>query len=618
MHSRHKAIWMAALTLNAAVAFNMQGQEKLLYSFGATTKDGHTPVGGLVLDSHGHLYGTASAGGAHGHGAVFELSRGDDGLWSEKTLYSFGVTAVDGWEPLGNLIFDQEGNLYGTTFAGGANGDGTVFELKRAAGGWTESILHSFTYSVDHKDGSAPMGGLVFGKEGNLFGTTSLGGPKFNDLDLPGNSGTVFKLSPTSSGKWTEKVLHTFSATSDPFPVKYDGANPQGSLVVDANGNLFGTTAFGGAAPNAFVPVGGIGTVFELSPTSDGYIESALYGFASGDPDLIPYEGVDGAFPSPNLVMDEHGNLFGTTSSMFSFETFSLTQNGSIFAIPGENLGAEGPYLQFGGYAGDAQYPQAGLVFDSKGNLFGTSTYGGAFGGYYGTDPTGTVFEASAKKGVWSDKVLYSFGSIANDGALPMGSLVIDEAGNLYGITSKGGVFGKGTVFEIPAAPLPAPRFSPPPAIYAKPQQVEITDVAPGTVIYYTIDGSKPTTASARFTEPIEVSKSTKLKAIAVGPYEWQSAVKTAAYLIGPRAATPVFSVKSGTYGAVQTVTITDTTARATIFYTINGDTPTTSSAKYKLPIHVAKSETVKAIAAAAGDFDSAVATAKYTIKNQQ
>jgi uncharacterized repeat protein (TIGR03803 family) len=225
--------------------------ETILHSFSGG--DGAYPVGGLVFDHAGNLYGTASSGGnlncdaPHGCGTVFKLTPNSDGSWSETVLYSFSGEP-DGFGPNATLVFDVAGNLYGTTASGGLfQGDGIVFELKpNSDGTWTEQILHRFVKS----DGSNPAAKLTFDAAGNLYGTTTTGGPF--------GSGTVFKLAPNGDGNWTENVLHSFSVT--------DGSDPLGGVVFDSAGNLYGTTSMGGSIRDCS---GRCGLVYKLSPNSD-------------------------------------------------------------------------------------------------------------------------------------------------------------------------------------------------------------------------------------------------------------------------------------------------------------------------------------------------------------
>lgn len=223
--------------------------EKVLHKFNPDGKQGRQPFAGLTLDSAGNLYGTTVYGGAYDEGTVFELLPEANGRWTEKVLHSFGRTADDGINPAASLILDAAGNLYGTNSGGGGAacynnefGCGNVFELTpEADGGWTEKVLRKF--SIGGRDGFAPYSSLTLDAAGNLFGTTSSGGPYF--------AGAVFELTPTGSRGWTEKVLHDFGNGKD-------GGAPEAGVIFDAAGNLYGTTAGGG--------VDNYGTVFELMP----------------------------------------------------------------------------------------------------------------------------------------------------------------------------------------------------------------------------------------------------------------------------------------------------------------------------------------------------------------
>ena len=251
--------------------------EKVLYSFSGGS-DGGSPIGGLIADSSGNLYGTTTAGGVANTGTVFELVN-SSGNYTEKTLYAF-TGGSDGAAATDSLIIDSSGNLYGTTQYGGASGNGTVFELVNSSGNYTEKVLYSF---AGGSDGANPVGGLVFDSSGNLYGTTVNGGAS--------GKGTVFEL-VNSSGNYTEKVLYSFAGGSS------SGANPGAGLIADASGNLYGTTILGGAAGN--------GTVFELVNSSGNYTEKVLYSFTGGS---------DGANPVAGLIADASGNLYGTTTS---------------------------------------------------------------------------------------------------------------------------------------------------------------------------------------------------------------------------------------------------------------------------------------------------------------
>jgi uncharacterized repeat protein (TIGR03803 family) len=272
--------------------------EKDLFTFtGSAT--GVEPWGGLAFDAEGSLYGAALHGGNHptgcssGCGVVFKLTP-ENGQWKEDILYKF-AGGNDGAQPATNLIFDQVGNMYGTTAAGGilaqecGTGCGTIFKLTPASGGgFTESVLYRFTGV--HGDGASPGPGVVFDQAGNLYGSTGYGG---NHGTTCANSGcgVVFQLSPQSGG-WKENILYTFLGS--------DGTFPNGQLIFDEAGNLYGTTEGG--------LFGDWGSVFELSPLSGGgWSESALYTF--------PYPGGgDGFLPESGLILGPSGTLYGTTA----------------------------------------------------------------------------------------------------------------------------------------------------------------------------------------------------------------------------------------------------------------------------------------------------------------
>jgi uncharacterized repeat protein (TIGR03803 family) len=366
--------------------------EIVLYSF-AGTPDGANPFAGLVL-AEGNLYGTTYAGGINscGCGTVFKVST----KGKETVLYSFmgipdGQSSGDGSEPDGRLVRDTQGNLYGTTQVGGVGG-GTAFMLDTAG---KETVLYSFGEGAG--DGQNPYAGLVRDTNGNLYGTAT--------VDPVHYSGTVFKVDKT--GK--ETVLHAFTGTSGGG----DGAYPYGGLVRDAQGNLYGTTVEGGAYGN--------GTVFKVDAAGK---ETVLYSFTEG-------EG-DGENPYAGLVLAA-GNLYGTTYYGGAYgqgTVFKVSTKGKETVL--YNFG--NPELMF-----DGAFPFAGLVRDSSGNLYGT-TYGG------GASDSGTVFMVDA---TGNETVLYSFTGTGGDGSEPYGDLVRDKQGNLYGTTYKGGAHLFGIVYKL-------------------------------------------------------------------------------------------------------------------------------------------------------------------------
>jgi len=375
---------------------------KTLYSFSGTTGANPYDYGQLVMDGSSNLYGTTVYGGADGDGTVFELVN-SSGTYSEKVLYSF-TGGGDGAYPYAGLIMDASGNLYGTTQQGGANGCGTVFELVNSSGTYSEKVLYSFTNSGG--DGAGPVDGLIMDGSGNLYGTTLLGGAN--------RFGTVFEL-VNSSGTYSEKVLYSFAGSGG------DGEYPFAGLIMDASGNLYGTTDGGGA--------NGDGTVFELVNSSGSYSEKVLYSFTG-------YRS-DGADPFASLLMDGSGNLYGTT-------LYGGANNvGTVFEL----VNSSGTYSEkvlysFTNGGGGGFYPYDGLIMDASGNLYGTTQNGGSIG-------VGTVFELANSSGTYSEKVLYSFTSSGGDGAYPEAGLIMDASGNLYGTTTQGGTNGSGIVFEV-------------------------------------------------------------------------------------------------------------------------------------------------------------------------
>jgi uncharacterized repeat protein (TIGR03803 family) len=317
---------------------------------------------------------------------VFELTPKAGGGWKEKVLYAFNNNGKDGLYPYAGVI-DAAGDLYGTTYTGGAHNGGTVFELKpKAGGGWTEKVLHSFG---DGKDGTSPHAALIIDAADNLYGTTVFGGAD--------GSGTVFELTPKAGGEWAEKVLHSFGRGKD-------GASPYAGLIADAAGNVYGTTADGGA--------GGLGTVFELTKRDGKWAEKMLHSF----------NGRDGEHPYASLVFDGSGNLYGVTED-------------TIFELTPEAGGRwKEKVLHNSGST-------ASLIFDTAGNLYGTTTYGGI-------QDAGTLFELTRKAGgEWTYTTLFDFTGFS--GTYPLAGLVLGAKGKMYGTTYYGGTHNIGTVFEF-------------------------------------------------------------------------------------------------------------------------------------------------------------------------
>jgi uncharacterized repeat protein (TIGR03803 family) len=405
--------------------------EKVLYTF-TGREDGATPVSSVIFDKEGNLYGTASAGGSvacvSGCGTVFKLTPSAGGGWMETVIYSF-QGGSDGAAP-DSLIFDRQGNLYGTTIGGGGSacflGCGTVFKLARAHGAWAESVLYRFQGG---NDGANPDG-VVFDAKGTLYGTVYRGGDLTCGYQGSG-CGVVFKLTPSGRGEWNETVLHKFGSTST------DGQFPN-PVVFDGKGNLYGTTQEGGTAEY------GYGTIFELTPNSEGdWTETLLYSFTGRR---------DGGIPIGGVIFDESGNLYGANYNG------GLYRAGDIFKLKARASSArpwkEKVVYNYGGQEFDGVQPSAGVTFDKEGNLYGVTQYGGGNGRGYGD---GAVVKLTPNLGgSWTESVLYGF-SGGSDGGQPGASVIVDSAGNVFGTTSVGGTGdcnggngnGCGVVFEI-------------------------------------------------------------------------------------------------------------------------------------------------------------------------
>jgi len=396
--------------------------EKVLYSFcssGSNCADGQTPEASLIFDKGGNLYGTTFDGGAYGLGSIFQLTPGSDGAWTEKVLYSFcsATNCADGTNPEG-VTFGKAGKLYGITQTGGGYGFGAIYQLASGKGGnWSYKVLYNFDASG--ADGYYPYTGLIVGATGNLYGVTEWGGT-YGD-------GTVFQLTAGAKGKWMEKTLHSFNDNGK------DGYAPFSGLMFDPAGNLYGTTTVGGASGTG-CGGHGCGIVFQLTPGAKGkWTEKVLRSFNDN--------GKDGHDPWAGVVRDAAGNLYGTTSAG------GASGCGTVFRLA---PGAGGKWTEkvlhsFENDAKDGCGPVAGLTVDTAGNLYGTTFYGGVYA-------DGTVFELIPRtNGKWTEKVVHSFdwSIYVKDGTFPGAGLTSDAKGNLYGTTENGGDYNFGAVFEF-------------------------------------------------------------------------------------------------------------------------------------------------------------------------
>jgi uncharacterized repeat protein (TIGR03803 family) len=395
---------LAVSTLLTLPAWGAAGS-KVLYSF-AGAPDGANPYASLIFDSAGNLYGTTEFGGAYGGGTAFELSQAN-GFWTETVLHSFGGTA-DGYEPESSLVFDKAGNLYGTTWQGGTYGSGSVYELSpNGDGTWAETVLYNFNCCDPKGDGFNPNSAVFLGANGKIYGTTENGGaaPQCNainygcgtffelthtpngwketilysygeapDSSLPwgnltvdkaGNfydtsiwggsqsyAGTVFELTPTSGGGWTNNVIYTLDQQTG-----VGMSNEVGGVVFDSSGNLYGV---------------GVGGVFELSPSSSGWTETTLYAFSSNNG---PYN------PNSSVVLVHNTVLWGTTPNGGGGTCNSNGGGcGTLYRLQKINgVWTPNALFHFRNQA-DGWYPAAKPVLDSSGNVYGTTLNGGAYG----------------------------------------------------------------------------------------------------------------------------------------------------------------------------------------------------------------------------------------------
>ena len=417
------ALSLVVIALNLALTPGAWAQSKYksLHRFGHNA-GGYEPTAGLILDQAGNLYGTAAEGGANHVGTVFELTPGSDGGWTETVLHSF-AGGKDGSIPVASLIFDQAGNLYGTTFNGGSSNLGTVFKLTpNSDGSWTENILYAFCSLSNCGDGAYPGSSLIFDQAGNLYGTTEGGG----STACGTGCGTAFKLTHNSNGSWTESVLYAFCSLTG----CRDGQRPYfAGLIFDQAGNLYGTTAFGGSVTECRGD-GGCGVAFELTPQSDGsWTESVLHTFCSRS------SCDDGVFPLSSLISDKAGNLYGAA------ELGGAGASGVVFQLTPSSNGTWKEKVLHAFNTKDGYAPYANLIFDQSGNLYGTAVLGGIGDG-------GVVFELSPNsKGGWREIVLHGFED--HPGAQPNAGVIFDAAGNLYGTTYGDSNATFGSVFEI-------------------------------------------------------------------------------------------------------------------------------------------------------------------------
>ena len=404
---------------------------KTLHSFCAEANctDGQSPEGPLAMDAAGNIYGTTFQGGKNTCGTIFELSPPARGAhWRYKVLHSLcaGFTTKNGALPVSRLVIDVNGNLYGTTLNGGKEEAGVAFELSPNAdrSKWTYNKIADLCI---HGECVAMGGTLSYGltylgaSSGALYDGVS---PLYGQNQIAGRFmlGAIYELRPTiGKKKWSAKNIHNFCSKDG---VCTDGSFPDNTLTMDADGNLFGPAEVGGVV--------GVGTIFEISPKSkDGKWKSTvLHNFCQ--------QGcTDGEAPNSELLRDAAGNLYGTAGSGGPFCPQSMLGCGVLFKLTPE--GAQSGYSVLHSFCAeqgcpDGAWPNGPLAMDASGAIYGVTDYN-----------NGTVFMMDG-----AFHTLYSFCARANcaDGSHP-GGMTIDVSGNLFGIAAGGGAYGEGTVFEL-------------------------------------------------------------------------------------------------------------------------------------------------------------------------
>jgi uncharacterized repeat protein (TIGR03803 family) len=390
---------IAGLLLTLAVPA-AQAQTLNVLHFFTGGQDGGVPEGLVAVDRAGNVYGSATSGGSHNAGTVFRSSN-KNGAWILTPLYQF-QGGNDGSDPLAGVTLGPDGNIYGTTLFGGGTGCitglgcGTVFKLTPPASichmavcPWTETVLYRANSDTDP---CCFFGGVVVDNSGNIYGMGQSGGNY--------GQGAVYKLSPSGGGNYTLDVIYSFTGGND-------GAGPSGTLTLDAAGNVYGASTYGGG--------GGFGTLFKLVRSAGQYTFELLYTFTGGS---------DGGMPEGNVVLDRAGNLYGTTA--YGGGVFELTPSAGSWS-----------YSLIVPFVDGLESP---LSLDAAGNIYGT-TYA------EGSNDDGSVFELTDSQGTWTHNILHSFSN--NGGALPLSGVAFDASGNLYGTTTFGGSGDQGTLWQL-------------------------------------------------------------------------------------------------------------------------------------------------------------------------
>lgn len=396
---------VAAIVTVAAGAARAANTTPVIYSF-AGGNDGEYTDTELVMDAAGNLYGTSVQGGTFGGGTVFQLTPSGSG-WTHTVLYNF-TGGADGGEPYKGVTLDANGNLYGTAVTGGSGscegGCGVVYRLTNSGGVWTESVIHAFSGG---NDGSGPGSPVSFDRHGNLYGTTPTGGAD--------GFGVVYQMKSDAGGIWKLRVIHAFTGGTDGL------GGSASRLLLDAAGNIYGVNTVGGA--------NGFGNVYELTLSGGTWHLITLYSFQDQP---------DGASPYGGVIFDKDGNLYGTTYYAGANDVgtvYKLTHNNGSWT--------ESVIYSFkGGSDGDA--PISTLVTDAKGNLYGTTSDGGA-----ASCGCGTIFRLThGSGGTWTESVAYRFPGTPQ-AAFAYNGMVSDSKGNFYGATVHGGTGNDGAIYQF-------------------------------------------------------------------------------------------------------------------------------------------------------------------------
>jgi hypothetical protein len=448
-HWMRVTCWLPVIAVSLLSARPLAASGQAVYKFdpwpSSGVSTGSNPRGTLLRDASGVLYGVASNGGPNYNGTVFKLTppAAWETKWTMTVLYNF-TGGTDGGSPSPNLIMDSSGAIYGTASAGGSwLNQGLVFKLTPPAPGYTQwhyAVIHYFyhSYAYGADDGANPHAGLIMDQSGALYGVTGLGG---SIADVYAGYGTVFRLTPLDAAKtaWEEIVLYRFAGG-------WDGKNPSDTLTVDAAGNLYGTTLYGGGGPC----YDGCGTVFQLSPgaTSQApWIKTTLWRFNGQD---------GGGAPQGKLLLGASGALYGTT---YKGGTGPCTDGlgysigcGVVFKLAPPAVGQSNwtEFILFDFNAVNGAFPQGGLITDGAGALLGTTSASAPDG--YGVPGDGNVFRLVPPEPgqvYWNQTVLHKF-NVSTTGSTAVGELVRAPNGQLYGSAyTGGGGYNAGTIFEI-------------------------------------------------------------------------------------------------------------------------------------------------------------------------